>query len=84
VTEKPDTNELRNLDAKKGDSYRVLLMSDLFGSRGVDYRAPKNGICQIIGSSFSGIRKKYQTYKRVGRFGDDCHRIRDTSVTEID
>ena len=75
---------MRNLDQKQGEFYPVYLISAEYGSRGVDYRAPKNGICLVICSPFSGIRKKYQTYKRVGRFGDPCFRIRDSSVIEID
>ena len=85
VSEQTTDEDLRKMDQKKNNSYPVYLISEGSGDRGLDYRAPqaKEGITMIIGGSFSDPRTKIQTLSRVGRYGDKCLRIKDTSFPLI-
>ena len=52
--------------------------------RGIDYRAPVNGITLIVAKSFENSREADQGLKRVGRQNDPCHRILLKGVPLID
>jgi hypothetical protein len=52
--------------------------------RGIDYRASKYGITQIIATSFNNKREALQGQERVGRFGDPCLRVSIEGVPLID
>ncbi len=52
--------------------------------RGIDYRAPKVGITQIVAKSFENFREADQGLKRVGRQGDPCYRFLRKNVPLID
>jgi hypothetical protein len=43
--------------------------------RGLDYRAPSNGIALLIAASFENRREAMQGLSRVGRYSDPCERI---------
>ena len=74
------------MDKKSALCYPVYLISEQYGIRGLDFRAPNNkaGICMIICSAFSKKRARNQALMRVGRFGDACYRIQDSTVEDID
>ena len=80
--------ELRNMnERKKGNvNHAVYVANDEYGMRGTDYRAemPSNGIALFMAAPFGDVRERLQGLLRVGRRGDKCCRIQDTSVKEID
>ena len=45
---------------------------------------PSSGIVLFIAAPFGDVRERLQGLLRVGRRGDKCFRIQDTSVKEID
>ena len=69
VTYNLDDGLLQNLDRKGEDGYPVYLVSDEYGIRGLDFRAPKNplGISEVICSPFKDKRTRFQGLMRVGR-----------------
>ena len=71
---------------KNNGKYPVYLINEQYGVRGLDYRSYENslGICMIIASPFSDMRTRIQGLMRVGRYNEDCYRIQDRSVTDID
>ena len=77
---------LETMDAKMGPRYPVYMISEDYGGRGFNFRAMHNplGITMLVLSSFPDQISMTQTLFRVGRFGDNCRRIRDTKFTEID
>ena len=77
VTKDTNKDELNSLDRKKGLYYSVKMISDDYGTRGLNFRASNSnlGICMIIGGSFSCRRHRVQGLMRVGRFNDKCYRI---------
>ena len=74
------------MDRKEYGRYPIKLMTDKFGARGHDYRAPKCplGICLIIASPFPDERTRVQALLRVGRHTDKCLRVQSTAVKTID
>ena len=82
-----DYKLLRELDMKSKNGYSVLVSSDkAMSMRGIDYRAPTNGIKLIIDERFSNKRELLQAALRVGRQGDPCERgfIVKQGVSNID
>ena len=77
---------LETMDAKHGPRYPVFMIDKNFGGRGYNFRAKDNpnGITMFILGSFPDRRTEVQTLMRVGRFGDQCTRIRDTKFERID
>jgi hypothetical protein len=62
---------LRNLDQRADNGkYNLLIATDHFAMRGLDYRAPILGVTLILAASFANKREALQGLKRVGRFGD--------------
>ena len=61
--------------------YPVYLANDKFGMRGVNYRGSTT---LIVAAPFGDRRERLQGLYRVGRQGDRCHRIQDTSKPDID
>ena len=84
----PDTSdkELRSMGEKKGNSYRVKLISKQYGIRGLDYRSFDNnlGICLIVLSSCMSQREYLQLLQRVGRYNEQCHRILNNKIAKVD
>ena len=82
-----DTNkhDLAHLGRKGRDRYELLLTDETEGVRGLNYRAPGNrlGVCMIVLSPFSNRRIRRQGWKRVGRNGDDCYRIQNKEVPDV-
>ena len=74
------------MDAKVGPRYPVYLISENFGTRGINFRAVNSdlGITLLILGSFPDPTTRLQTLKRVGRFTDKCTRVQDTSFPEYD
>ena len=72
VTEDTPEDELRSLDKNKEGIYPIFLISDEYGIRGIDYRAPNNplGICMLICSPFPNKRTRIQAMKRICRYTD--------------
>ena len=72
---------------KKGTIYPTYLAGEK-GMRGYDYRSPGahslNGIALIICAPFSDVRDRIQGLLRVGRQGDGCYRLQDTTVQLVD
>lgn len=52
--------------------------------RGIDYRAPKAKMTLVIAQSFDNHREAVQGFNRVGRFGDECYRVRFSDTAIID
>ena len=71
---------------KKDGSYRVKLITRLYGIRGLDYRSIENalGICLVVLSSCMSWREWLQLLKRVGRYGEDCFRIVNSKIEKVD
>jgi hypothetical protein len=85
VTEDIDTELLRSLDkANAGCVYKVLVAEDPSAMRGYDYRSPNCAMTLVIDRSFDNFREAVQGYYRVGRFGDQCKRIRFGDATLVD
>ena len=88
VPEELDESLLSTLNWPLKDTglYPVYLINSKYGGRGVNYRAPDHthGITMIIGGAFPDERTRIQTLLRVGRFGDNCERIQDELVQDID
>ena len=80
--------ELRKMnERKKGNvNHTVYVANDEYGMRGTDYCAemPSSGIVLFIAAPFGDMRERLQGLLRVGRRGDKCCRIQDTSIKEID
>ena len=67
---------LRTLDdTVEGGKYRTLVSTNLEAMRGIDYRAPTNGITLLICKSFYHMREANQAGYRVGRQTDSCKRL---------
>jgi hypothetical protein len=73
---------LRNLDSHKDEKQRFLLFVCIgdIGIRGLDFRAPRGGITEIVDSPFKNMRSLFQGLKRVGRAGDSCEYYRTKRV----
>ena len=82
VTVATDHKELAEMDKKDKGRYPIWLMTDQFGTRGHDYRAPKSklGICLVIASMFPDRRSRVQALLRVGRHTDNCVRVQSKFV----
>ena len=74
------------MDVKHGTRYPVFLISEKFGTRGLNFRAVTNprGITLLILGSFPDPITRLQTLKRVGRFTDNCTRIKDINFPDYD
>ena len=74
------------MDKVKDGIYPVYLISEEYGSRGLDYRAQGNelGICMLICSSPSNKRSRLQTMKRICRYSDKGKYIQGKDVPDID
>ena len=74
------------MDEKSQNRYPVYMINEEYGIRGLDFRAIACdfGAAQFICSPFSNLRNRHQCLMRVGRFGDDCIRIQDTAVEDVD
>jgi hypothetical protein len=85
VSDHIDHSLLRNLDQRTPTGkFPLIVVTTPFAMRGIDYRAPKNGITQIIATSFKNKREALQGQERVGRFGDPCLRISIDGIPLID
>lgn len=58
-----------------GSYLLVVTTNAKLGMRGMDYRAPLNGITLIVAASFENYREAVQGLCRVGRYSDPCERI---------
>ena len=66
---------IRQLDSKHASgNYHLLYTKEQATMRGLDYRAPVNGISLVIAKSFVTERDLNQAMVRVGRHGDKCTR----------
>ena len=52
--------------------------------RGIDYRARKVGICLLVARPFSSKRELSQGLMRIGRFEDNCERLKLSGFDLID
>ena len=78
VTKHTPDKDLRQMGTKGKDSkYPVYLINEDYGTRGLDFNSPGNplGICMLILNEFSNKRSRMQALTRVGRYGEECHRI---------
>ena len=67
---------LRILDEPVDGLFRVLVATNKSVSmRGLDYRAPNNGIQLLVCRSFAHQREAQQAAFRVGRQNDPCERL---------
>jgi hypothetical protein len=60
VTMETPDEDLRKMDRKQGNSFPVYIISEEYGARGLDMRAPKSttGITMLIGSAFVDQRTR--------------------------
>ena len=85
MNESVDAQLLRLLDDSIEGQYRLLLADEPYiAMRGLDYRAPLNGITLLIAKSFPHKRAVLQAAYRVGRQQDPCQRIVLSKVDLID
>jgi hypothetical protein len=52
----------------------VIVATDKFAMRGLDYRSKSVPMALILAKSFENQREAMQGYNRAGRFGDSCTR----------
>ena len=83
--ETPDS-DLRSMDVRKNGSYPIYLISEDYGIRGLDYRAPSNpfGICMIICDPFPDWRTRLQALKRIKRYKDQGNYVQNDLAKDID
>jgi hypothetical protein len=69
-----DEATLRELDKREGEgsAFKLVVAMQEESMRGIDYRAPLNGITLIVAKSFENAREADQGLKRVGRRDDPC------------
>jgi len=72
------------LDERDNGLFPLVITTDERHLRGVDLRAPKNGLTFISTRPFSSYRARQQALGRVGRFGDPCYRVVLDGVAEVD
>ena len=86
VTSETPSKDLETMDVRTGQYFPVMMISNDYGTRGINFRAPNSqlGICMIVGGSFGDRRSRVQGLLRVGRYTDKCHRIQDKAYPEID
>jgi hypothetical protein len=74
------------MDKKIEGNYPVYLANEKYGMRGLDYRASgnKHGICLLVCSPFDNRVNYHQGLMRVGRYGDECNRIINSQIMEVD
>jgi len=73
-TEKVDTDEM----------HRVFATAREHSMRGLDFRAPRLGMVLVINAAFSSPRDRSQGLSRVGRFTDECLRVKLGSFDDVD
>jgi hypothetical protein len=73
VDETSDPSILRQLDKTP---YKLLIATESFAMRGIDYRSKSNIMFLVIAKQFPCTREALQGVARVGRFGDPCRRIK--------
>ena len=73
VDETTDPMMLRQLDRAP---YKLLVASDSFAMRGIDYRSKTNPLFLVVAQQFPCTREALQGVARVGRFGDPCRKIK--------
>jgi hypothetical protein len=73
INETTDPLMLRQLDKAP---YKLLVATDSFAMRGIDYRSKTNVMFLVIAQQFPSTREALQGVARVGRFGDPCRRIK--------
>ena len=76
-----DCKMLRQLDQAP---YKILFNVNQFGMRGIDYRSQRNTLYLVIAQGFDCTREALQGMARVGRFGDQCKRIKFSDVELVD
>lgn len=73
VDEASDPLILRQLD---NAPYKLLVATDSFAMRGIDYRSKSNIMFLVVAKQFPCTREALYGVARVGRFGDPCRRIK--------
>lgn len=80
-----DDKVLAELEKRaENGKFRLLVATDGFGMRGIDYRASTLGLTLVIGEPFANTREAFQGLYRVGRFDDPCKRFIVQGVELID
>ena len=64
--------------------HRVFATAKEHSMRGLDFRAPTLGMVLIVNAAFSSPRDRSQGLSRVGRFNDDCTRVKLGSFDDVD
>ena len=72
------------MDTKEGNYYPVYMINDMYGGRGLNFRAYTNSITMFILGTFLDRKTQIQVLTRCGRYKDKCKRIRDTTFKEFD
>jgi len=81
MSEETDYNVLRCLDQQP---FKLVIATDEFAMRGIDYRCERATIALVIAKTFSCTVEALQGMARVGRFKDQCKRIRFQNVAMVD
>lgn len=85
VTDDSETKDLEELDKiLDNGKYRVLAAVEEIVMRGFDYRSRDCQMSLVVARSFSNDREAIQGLGRVGRWGDQCKRIRFSDVPFVD
>ena len=69
-----DHEKLKDLDTKERHQFPLIVTSQAWAMRGLDYRAKKCSICLVVDQGFESQRDCDQGLARVGRLGDTCER----------
>jgi hypothetical protein len=80
VDETTDPLMLRQLDKAP---YKLLIATDSFAMRGIDYRSKCNTMFLVVARQFPCTREALQGVARVGRFDDPCKRIKFADCQEL-
>lgn len=69
-----ETPKIVSLGQNMTSLHSLVIVTDITGMRGFDYRGPKLGITLIVCAQFTNERDALQALFRVGRYGDVCQR----------
>ena len=85
LEEMKDCAMLGDAEAKDDDGmHKVFVTARETSMRGLDFRAPTLGMVLIVNAAFSSPRDKSQGMSRVGRFKDDCTRVKLGLFEDVD
>lgn len=77
MTDNTDAAQLRSLNVPTGAGpYKIVIVCEEAFMRGTDFRSPTVKMTLVVQRGFTSARHAQQALARVGRYNDDCYRIR--------